>query len=345
MVAVAAATFALTQLVEALNEIMRVLVTDDAAVFVGVLIPCKVIAGLGIIYGLAPLLNVSADRLKEHTFQILFTLLLAATFMGNGKMARAIGIANYATIKGIDAAIHNQMEQTGNITKLVENIQNDGLATAVIQRKLDACVGLPQAQADGTPNPVATQCEAALRQLLQTQKIANPDLAAQFQTALSKGNLLEMGSILINGTVGLPGAIGRGIGNVALEIPKALFNGWKAAIATIADMAFVLSLMILPIPLCFSLLNTAPLMVWFSSLWAVGFYKFALTVLAGSFTIIAAKLGPGLPIFMFDLLTSVVAPILAGVMAAGGGIGLFKLFEQVAQALMQMLGKSAGAGG
>ena len=59
---------------------------------------------------------------------------------------------------------------------------------------------------------------------------------------------------------------------MAFTIPNAIFNGWKAAIATVADMGFALSMMILPIPLSFSLLNQTPLMVWFSSFWAIGMF-------------------------------------------------------------------------
>lgn len=329
---------------DGVKEVMRVLVGDNGqSVFAAVIVPCSLFAGLGIIYGLAPLLTVTIDRVRADAFKIIIMLLLASMFMGGGKMARAVGIANYATIKGIDRVIHDQMEAVGGINKLVSDAKADGLALDTINKKLDTCQKILRIQADGTPNPASIQCEAELRQTIQAQKMNNPDAATRLQTALSKGDLMGMANAIVDGTVGLPGWIGRGIGNAAMEVPKAIFSGWKAAVLMAADVAFALSLMILPIPLSFSLLSAAPLMVWLSSLWAVGFYQFSLTVLSGSFTIIAAKLGPGLPLFTVDLLVSLVAPILAGIMAAGGGIGLFKLFQQVATTLISLLGKAAGA--
>jgi hypothetical protein len=140
---------------DGVKEVMRVLVGDNGqSVFAAVIVPCSLFAGLGIIYGLAPLLTVTIDRVRADAFKIIIMLLLASMFMGGGKMARAVGIANYATIKGIDRVIHDQMEAVGCINKLVNDAKADGLALDTINKKLDTCQKILRIQADGTLNPV-----------------------------------------------------------------------------------------------------------------------------------------------------------------------------------------------
>jgi hypothetical protein len=65
-------------------------------------------------------------------------------------------------------------------------------------------------------------------------------------------------------------------------------------------------------------------MVWFSSLWAVGIFEFSLTILTKTFEYLTATYGSNISIYFLDIAVCILAPIIAGFMAAGGGIAMFK---------------------
>jgi hypothetical protein len=70
--------------------------------------------------------------------------------------------------------------------------------------------------------------------------------------------------------------------------------------------------------------------IWFASLWGLGFFKFSLTILGAFIGFINANTLGSQPAYSLELGYAIGAPILAGVIAKGGGAGVYELMAQMA---------------
>ncbi len=331
---------------EAIKNVITYLITDEGALFQAILAPFQLIAGAGVLFSLIPVIKaVSRDSFNIDYERIILLFLMICLFINDGALGKAVAFANYAFIKGTNTYISKGLESVAFVTDATKNLKNDTTAVGKINNKLKDCLALSQTTIDkatgsAIPNPAFTQCDSELRGLISSAQIKNPDAATAFATALSRGDFNGMANGINVAVSSFPGWLSQQVGNAAMAVPKAILDGWKVAVAAIADVALVVSILFFPITLAFSFLNTAPLQVWFSSLWAVGFFQFALTILTGAFTIINAKLGANFPLFTMELLAAIFAPAVAGVMATGGGIGVFKLVNRGMEASIGVLGRT-----
>jgi hypothetical protein len=331
--------------IDAIKDLVKFLTTDASPLFDAIVEPCKVIAGLGAMFWLLPILKSAQKDAFDIDFErVIILFLLMLMFHDGAKLGRNIAFGNYAFIKGIDTAIYDNVNITANISNRTNDFQNDTAAVTKINNKLKDCLKLDKTKVDQTgatiPNPAFTACDTDLRNMISTARFKNPDAGAAFAAAAVNTDFMGMASAAVNASIGFPGWIGKQIGNAAMAVPQAILDGWRTVIAITADVSLIVSLLFFPIPLAFSFFNTSPLQVWFSSIWAIGFFKFALTILGGSFAIINAKLGASLPLFTFELAAGIAAPAVAGVMAAGGGIGLFKLVNEGVKASVGIIGRT-----
>lgn len=340
-IAGAATATAAAAVVAGLDEMFRVLVTDPTgqSVYSAIVDPCKVIAGLGVLWFFVPLINLPLERLKDEYIKIITLFMLVLMFVNGGTFGRQVGLANYYFIQGLNQAVHDRMDSTGSITKTITDLKADEETVTKLTSKMNECSVLDKLSDDRvTPNPIFIKCKADLSTMMAASTTQNPDFAAQMQTAIASDDFGTMATGIVKATVGFGGWLGKQVMSAAMAVPEAILNAWNTGIGFAAKMAFALSLMIMPIPLAFSFANTKPLEIWFSSLWAVGFFQLSLTVLTGSILIINAKLGGSIPLFSAEILIGIIAPALSGVMATGGGIGLFKLLEQIGEAAASVAG-------
>ena len=127
----------------------------------------------------------------------------------------------------------------------------------------------------------------------------------------------------------------------AVLSPSKLFgsilDAWSYVINQSVDESFILSILALPISLAFSFINTKPFEIWFASLWGLGIFKFSLTILSGCVAFINANLVGSTPVFGLELAYAIGAPIIAGIIAKGGGDGLLALMAQVSTELTGLM--------
>jgi hypothetical protein len=343
---------------DGLKVVIKTLLLDDGSsggqsLFSIVLQPCKVFTGLGIMWSLAPLLNSSVDTIKQEFTKIITLFVLAVLLMGNGDVARALGVANYATMKGIEQAISEGISKAAAMPEKIENIAKDKAAGQEINDKYDQCISTKSTitDASGTkPNPEYEKCRTELISLVNAKISSNPTLAPGLQKFVNdfkgRGGNAAKAAKEYEDVTGFTGWLkgvttDKGLKNV--DLSRAIFNGWKTAGFLTLDFALVISIMVLPIFLALSLMNISPLVGWFSAFWGIGIYQITMIVMSDSFLIVEAKVGPTIAILTSEIGVSMVAPTLAGAIALGGAWGMFSAMQTITDSTRGSRGGSNSA--
>jgi hypothetical protein len=330
---------------DGLKVVISTLLMDDGSkggpsLFSIVLQPCKVFTGLGIMWSLAPLLNSSVDTIKHEFTKIITLLVLAILLMGNGDAARALGVANYATMKGIQHQISEGISKAAAMPEKIESIANDKAAGQEINDKYDTCISIKSTISDangGTKlNPAYETCRTELISLVNAKIASNPTLAPGLKKFVAdlngrKGKVVQAVKEFerAGGFTGwLNGATTNSQFN-GVDLSRAIFNGWKTAGFLSLDFALVISIMVLPIFLALSLMNISPLVGWFSAFWGIGIYQITMIVMSDSFLIVESKVGPTVAILTSEIGIATVAPTLAGAIALGGSWGIFNAMQTI----------------
>jgi hypothetical protein len=345
---------------DGLKVVISTLLLDDGtkggpSLFNIVLQPCKVFTGLGIMWSLAPLLNSSVDTIKNEFTKIITLLVLAILLMGNGDGARALGVANYATMKGIQSEISKGISKAAAMPEKIESIANDKAAGQEINDKYDTCTSIKSTISnanDGTKlNPEFEKCRNELTTLLEAKIKANPTLAPGLQQFLNKLRTRRANSVAAakefekaHGFTGWLTNVTTSDKTKEVDLTRAIFNGWKTAGFLSLDFALVISIMVLPIFLTVSLMNISPLVGWFSAFWGIGIYQITMIVMSDSFLIVESKVGPTIAILTSEIGIATVAPTLAGAIALGGSWGIFSAMQTIVSTTRGD-GNRAGSGG
>jgi hypothetical protein len=311
----------------AVDMVADLLVGSDN-LFIGIMTPCKVVAVFGIAIQLYAMVPKFADieELPYNVNKLFWCMLLAVIINGNGIMAKNIAILNWAVIKGINTAIEVNIDRVLDLTKLKGDYVGDVETAQAIEAKLKACNSINVVLPDNTPNPAYTACQNDLKNFISISvssgKIRDPNMLDNFNQILTSwtSNGINFGQI----GDGITKAIGSYFSDFLSPILKVIFAGWRAIINNIAEQAVLLAILSLPIPLALSVMNIGPLTVWFSALWAVGIFQFNLTILTKSFEYFNVKFGASLSNYFLDIAICFFAPAIAGLMATGGAIGVFK---------------------
>jgi hypothetical protein len=311
----------------AVDMVADLLVGSDN-LFVAIMTPCKIVAVIGIVVQLYAIVPKFAeiDELPYNINKLFWCMLLAVIINGNGILAKNIAILNWAVIKSINTAIDTNIETILQLNKLKGDYVGDVETAQAIEAKLKACNSINVVLPDNTPNPAFTACQTELKNFISTSvssgKIRDPNMLDNFNQILTSwtSNGLDFGKI----GDGITKAVGSYFSDFLSPILKLVFAGWRAIINNIAEQAILLSILALPIPLALSVMNIGPLTVWFSALWAVGIFQFNLTILTKSFEYFNVKFGASLSNYFLDIAICFFAPALAGLMATGGAIGVFK---------------------
>jgi hypothetical protein len=324
-----------------MNEIFETLVISPTggSIFAAVISPCKIIAGCSFLYACLPLIRAKLPQLRDNAVKIITMFLLLLLFVNDGALGRTIGVANYAVIQGINIAIKDTMDGVGGVTAKIAASTADKEVAAALTKKYNSCLALEKTATDPSgnriPNPDLTQCETELRDQMTAASVSNPSLTDKLTGALAKGDLIGM--------IGeLSGALGSLVADAAMSIPVAILQGIQSAILVGVQVSFALSLAMMPVAIAFSFAYPSPLAAWFTGIWSLGIFLWALTILTGCFQIINAALGGSAPLFLTEVLLSIIAPGIASGMATFGAIGIFKVFESTVQSAVQMGTKLVG---
>jgi hypothetical protein len=339
----------------ALMKVVSQLTTGNAAsmtntFWAAIVEPCKMIAGVGVLFWLVPIIpDLSFDNLKKHLLRILMLFLLTLLFAGNAYGARMFAVSNYALIKAIDTSIAAGTKLVIDANAEVASVAQNNEQVQAISNQILVCVKLPQTIADPDPakvgnvipNPAYIQCTKDVKTMVVAAKLSvtDPELVLQLADTEAKMNSLVDSYDYNSAWNQFVKFVKNPSKFIAEGLLGTVLDAWAVIVGQTTDEGFILSIIALPLPLAFSFMNTRPLEIWFASLWGLGIFKFSLTFLGAIVNFISANSTGNEPIYGFQLSLALGAPILAGVVAAGGGAGINSL---MAQAGAEMMGAMKG---
>ncbi len=318
--------------------------SDSNALFGAIMAPCTIFAVFGIAFQLFFLVPSFAEleQFPANVNKLFWAAVLVAFIAGRGTLARDFAIFNWAAVSSINTEIDKGIERVSDLVRLKNDFTGETAALNGIETKTKQCLKIAPTLANGTPNPAFNACRG--------------ELSAQIQADTSAGRIKNpatldsMGAALGNLTAGDFGAatsdIFKGIGgqltNLIDASLKGIFGGWRMAISNLAQVAIFMAILALPIPLCLSVFNISPLMVWFSSFWAVGIFQFNLTIITRTFEYLSIKMGANISVYFIDVAICFFAPAIAGLMARGGGIAIFNASLNLAGEAAKLVPQVAG---
>jgi hypothetical protein len=297
-------------------------------IFANIMRACTPIAAIGIAFKLYEMIPKFSDveEIPGNITKLFWALVLAFIIGNGGSVAKDLAVFNWSAIRAINVQIDKSIERLTNLAQLTTDLQGDVDSLRLIEAKLTTCERTATVNTDGTPNPQFTTCRSELEALIQADirngNIKNPSLIDKFTGILGAAfNPTVSFTDLSSQLFGVIGGAAQAATNGLLKI---VFAGWRAALNQAAQYSLFLAILSLPIPLCLSVFNISPLAVWFSSFWAVGIYQFSMTILTKSFEYYNVRFGTTISVFFVDIAICFFAPAIAGLMATGGGIGMFK---------------------
>lgn len=316
---------------EVITDLLKYFFEDIDGIYQAALQPCQLIAGLGALYLLLPIMvDYGKNDYVFNMKKIVLLFMLMLMFANNGSLGRSIAVGNYAFIQGIHGYIAAQLGGNTNINAVKNNFKNDKQKVLKINTQLLRCNSIERTKVDTSnnviSNPVFVDCEAQLRNLINTAGFSTLSTTTNFVYAVSKADFEDMATGIRTASTGfgnMPSALEENSEGI-----HTLLIGWRAAVALLPDIALIAALLYFPFPLAFSFLSTSYLQAWFSSLWSVGLFKFAMTIFDPMFAVIEAKFAGSMPQDTLDLAMGIAAPSIAIALATGSGLGLSGLISQ-----------------
>ena len=281
----------------AIVSLLNYFFVDPDSVYEIILFPCQVIAGIGALCFLIPImLDFGKQNYGININKIILLFMLMLMFANQGYLGKSLAFGNYAFIQGIHKLIVTQLSGSTTINTIVSDFKSDKRKVLEITTKLSTCNSISKTKVDASgnvvANPIFVNCDTQLRNLINTASFSNPLTAADFANAVSKPEFVDMSTNINSSSLGfsdVPIKTGTDDVKKSKEI-KNLLIGWRAAIAIVPDVALIAALLYFPFPLAFSFLSTSYLQAWFSALWSVGLFKFAMTIFNATFAVIEAAL-------------------------------------------------------
>jgi hypothetical protein len=317
---------------------------DSNSLFGAIMAPCTIFAVFGIAFQLYFIVPSFAqlEEFPANASKLFWAAVLVAFIVGRGTLARDFALFNWAAISSINTAIDNNIEQVSNLIQLKKDFTGETGALNAIETKTKQCLKIAPTLANGSPNPAFNACQGELSAQITADtsagRIKNPTTLDNMGAAvgnLASGDFGQATSDIFKG-------IGGQLTNLIDASLKGIFGGWRMVISNFAQVSIFAAILALPIPLCLSVINISPLMVWFSSFWAVGIFQFNLTILTRTFEYLNVKMGANISVYFIDIAICLFAPAIAGLLARGGGIAIFNATLNLAGEAVKLVPQVAG---
>lgn len=299
---------------------------------------CKIIAGLGALRFLMPLMLDSMKQNYSSNMNKIFLLfMLMLMFTNQGVLGKSIAYGNYAFIQGIHEKIQESFDNSQMLKEITEKFALDQQMAVKINNQVSICSAIPETKqnADGQkiPNPAFQNCYAALKEMIKPQGGVNTFRNASTDSAFRKAiddnkDFVKAAAAIKIAALGFINVADTDSSNKDLYGIRNLLVGWRAAIAIVPDLALIGALLFYPFPLAISFINVSFLQSWFTGMWSVGLFKFTMTIFNSTFIVIQEALAGEMPQDTLDLVLGIAAPTIAIALATGSGLGLSSLVSQ-----------------
>lgn len=261
---------------------------------------------------------------KGMTIQLLeklvIPILVITLLMGEGTMLKTIiggirGAGNVTTEN-----VLTLMQATASINNsLVGQDTNNELANSFLERARN-CNNGPTVEKTTCLQNLKNDIDAGIA----SGQITGPNagkftsLSSRVGAALASGDLLTATDIFVGELNKL-----NPFNALALSILNYIMAGISAAIQVILEMAALLTALIAPIFVTWSILPSGSKAItsWLSTFWGIFLFKLCYSIViafSASFSDI-----DGMSSIYMGIISSVLAPLLAGILAAGGGMGFY----------------------
>jgi hypothetical protein len=312
----------------------KTLVFDNNVLFQTISTPFKLVAVMGFLYQITPLLAMDSHHRRQALRSTIGMILVLFLFLNNCDGWRKVVVIEYAFAKGAATAIERGFEVSAGTAAIGNNIEGNIEAINQVQAAVKSCMALPPI-VDGVTSPVYTKCVADARALVRSKissgEIQDTTLTARWEKAISATNPISM-------LGGLLQAVGRLGDEAVMAAPRAILSGLTALNATIGDIAMLISAIASPIPLCLSMFNQKPLFVWHGAFWGAALFSISNSIVVGIYRYMEAKLPATETLFSINIAIAVLSPIISGLVAAGGGIAVYTAFQQVTTGIISTAG-------
>lgn len=308
--------------------------------FSSVLSPFKIIAGFGFLYQFIPLY---LSGLRNSVLPLVGWIVVLALFINDGNLMRQAAIAEYAIVRVAEKSVKKNFEATVKIAKKVEELDGQSEELKLIEQKMDNCLSIAPTIA-GEPNPEFQECQSDLESRIESSiasgKIKDVSVKGRLSSALvalGKGDIGSAAAETFNGIMG-------GVSESLMQIPTMIFAALRLIWLKIGSIALLVAVIALPFPLSFSFFNPQGLVIWHGSFWGAAFFTISMTVFIGILDYIESKIGAGLPTYWMQLGAAFVAPIISGLIAAGGGMAVVSAITKAASKVVEFGTKLAVGG-
>jgi hypothetical protein len=320
-----------------ISDLWKLLVFQNNVMFQTIITPFKLIAAGIFLYQITPLLSMESHHRQQALKSIIGMIFVLLLFLNNGDGMRKFGILNYAFARGTADAIDLGFDTVTNTAKINRDIEGSEDAIREINAAVANCTALSPT-IDGAPNPAYTQCVAKAKALVQEKlssgAINDTSAGGLWSAAINAGDPLTALTKTVQ-------AGSKLLDDATMAVPKAILDGLKSANSTIGEFAMLLSVLSSPLPLCLSLANIKPLIGWVSTFWGGAIFTICYSILSGIYNYLNASVPQSTNLLFIDIAIAVISPMLAGVIAAGGGMSVYLAFQQAGTAVTEAAATAA----
>jgi hypothetical protein len=277
---------------------------------------------LALVFTLISELYKNSKNLNINLIEkIIVPVLVITLLLGEGNFLKVLigGIRGAANVTNEN--VLTLMQSTASVNAGLAGLTGDGDKISELLASAKAC--------NSGPSVDKATCLAAVKTNIDTAvssgQISSPsaiskltDLSNKVGSALGSGDLLKAADLFVGGLNKL-----NPINNALMSFFNYLMAGVSAAIQILLEEAALLTALIAPIYVTWSILpsGSKAIVSWLSTFWSIFLFKLCYSIVVGfsaSFYDI-----DGINALYMGIVSSFLAPLLAGILAAGGGMGFY----------------------
>lgn len=307
----------------------------EGPLFGAIVFPC---AGIALMFFIISTALTMYEWMQDHNdkkfIKLIAPMLIVVLLIGNGKML-ATGIQGIRAVSNaMDNAFLEKLNFKQNVNEKQQNLVGSQEVLQAIKKQADSCK-----QSTGDPagdQACLSQLNNTIKRGIDSGKIVDNEIVKSLQNIADgivpvlTGNATQA---QMNGAIDLARLVTNPVGTLANRfvlggievIVFGMLNFITAAVQAMAEASMLLTALISPMFIAAALLpnGTKSLITLFTAFWGVINYKFCYIIVVGlsSQVLIDDQSSNGI---ILAMITAIFAPVMAGILAGGAGMGFFK---------------------